>query len=210
MLFDQNVFINCPFDQDYHPILKATVFCLVYLEYKPLLSENINSAETRVDGIQELIAKAKYSIHDLSRMVSTKKNELARFNMPFELGMDIGCKRFGNKKHHGKCLLILDKEKYRYQKAISDLSGNDIAIHNDEPESAIRSVRNWLRKNEDQNIPSANKIWRLYNEFYGDFYQLMEDEEFSKKDINEMPWDEFFYYIENWIEGRKQYKSKQP
>jgi len=39
-------------------------------------------------------------------MESTKKNELARFNMPFELGIDIGCKRFGNADMNEKCLLI--------------------------------------------------------------------------------------------------------
>ena len=71
-----------------------------------MLSETINSADSWVDGIQDLISQAKYSIHDLSRMESTKKNELARFNMPFELGIDIGCKRFGNADMNEKCLLI--------------------------------------------------------------------------------------------------------
>lgn len=99
---------------------------LFYLGYNPLLSQTINSADSRVEGIQELISQAKYSIHDLSRMESTKKNELARFNMPFELGIDIGCKKFGDSDMNSKCLLILDKIKYRYQKSISDLSGNDI------------------------------------------------------------------------------------
>lgn len=99
---------------------------LFYLGYNPLLSQTINSADSRVEGIQELISQAKYSIHDLSRMESIKKNELARFNMTFELGIDIGCKKFGDSDMNSKCLLILDKIKYRYQKSISDLSGNDI------------------------------------------------------------------------------------
>src|SRR5680860_1258689 len=146
MAFENNIFINCPFDKQYNPLLKAIVFYIVYLDYKPLLSETINSAESRVNAILALINDAIYSIHDLSRMELTKENELARFNMPLELGMDIGCKSFGNASQNEKYFLIPDKVKYRYQKAISDISGNDISIHNAEPEKALRQVRNWARK----------------------------------------------------------------
>ncbi|MFD1615633.1 hypothetical protein [Gelatiniphilus marinus] len=103
MAFDKNIFINCPFDDKYKTLLKAIVFCIVYLNYKPLLSETNNSADSRVDGIINLISNSKYSIHDLSRLEASKKNELARFNMPFELGMDIGCKRFGSASQKEKC-----------------------------------------------------------------------------------------------------------
>tara|TARA_R110002049_G_scaffold285775_1_gene467297 strand:- start:1570 stop:2103 length:534 start_codon:yes stop_codon:yes gene_type:complete len=161
MAFENNIFINCPFDSKYKPILKAIIFCTVYLDYKPLLSETINSADSRVNGILDLISNSKYSIHDLSRMEASKKNELARFNMPFELGMDIGCKRFGSDSQKEKCFLILDKLKFRYQKSISDISGNDISIHNEEPEKALRQVRNWIRKIDGNHIDSPNKIWRL-------------------------------------------------
>lgn len=138
-------------------------------------------------------------------MQSSKKNELARFNMPFELGMDIGSKRFGNKNLVTKCLLILDKEKYRYQKVISDISGNDIANHDNAPEQALRQIRNWIRKIKGHQIDGASRIWRLYNEFNGDFFQIAEDNELSKEDIEEMPWDEFCHYVKEWVEGRKNF-----
>ena len=207
MSFENNIFINCPFDNEFKPILKTIIFGAVYLGYKPLLSETTNSAESRIAGIQNLISKAKYSIHDLSRMKSSEKNELARFNMPFELGIDIGCKRFGDGNMKQKCLLIFDKERFRYQKAISDLSGNDIEIHNNNPEDALRKFRNWIRKIKNTQIDSANKIWRLYNEFNGDFYQLAQEDELSKKDIEEMPLDEFCYYINEWKIGREKFNT---
>ncbi len=207
MSFEKNIFINCPFDNNYKPILKALVFGITYLGYIPKLSETIDSAETRIAGIQNLIGNAKYSIHDLSRMKSSKKNELSRFNMPFELGIDIGCKRFGNTNQNTKCFLILDQEKYRYQQAISDISGNDIAIHNNEPEKAIRQLRNWIRKIDSAQIASANKIWRLYNEFLADFYEIAHEDELSKEDIHEMPWDEYVFYIQQWISGRENFQS---
>lgn len=138
-------------------------------------------------------------------MESTKKNQLARFNMPFELGLDIGCKRFGDGKMKEKYLLILDKIKFRYQKSISDLAGNDIEIHHDDPQVAIRKFRNWIRKITGAKTDSANKIWRLYNEFNGDFYILARSEELSTMDIEEMPWDEFCVYIAEWLQGRQQF-----
>mgnify|MGYP001061533632 CR=1 FL=1 len=206
MAFENNIFINCPFDKEYNPILKVLVFGSIYLGYKPLLSETLNSAESRVEGIQDLISKAKYSIHDLSRMESSKKNELARFNMPFELGIDIGCRKFGNTNMNQKCLLIFDKIKYRYQKSISDLSGNDIEIHNDNPEIALRKFRNWIFKIKRDKIDSANKIWRLYNEFNGDFFEIAKSNELADADIEEMPGDEFCLHIAEWKTGRDNFK----
>ena len=54
--------------------------------------------------------------------------EYFRLNMPFELGIDVGCRLFRN-GCGGKQCLILEAERYRYQAAISDLSNSDIAIH---------------------------------------------------------------------------------
>lgn len=203
MSFEKNVFINCPFDKEYKPILKAVYFSILYLDYFPLLSETTDSSTSRVTIIQSLIEKAKYSIHDLSRMESSRKNELARFNMPFELGMDIGCKRYTGSPFNSKRLLILDKEKYRYQKAISDLSGNDIAVHDFKAEQAVRQIRNWIYKIQNSEIDSANKIWNIYNEFSGDFFEISEENELSQDDIDQMPWEEYGQYISNWLEKKR-------
>ncbi|UZO82078.1 hypothetical protein NBT05_06295 [Aquimarina sp. ERC-38] len=145
---------------------------------------------------------AKYSIHDLSRMESSKKNELARFNMPFELGLDIGCRYFGGSEMNTKCMLIFDKIKYRYQIALSDLSGNDIEVHQNDPVILLRKFRNWIAKLKGTKIESANKIWRLYNEFNSDFDEIIKEDELSKEDIDDMPWNEYFIYVSKWKEGR--------
>jgi len=126
--------------------------------------------------------------------------------MPFELGIDIGCKRFGAGEMNDKCFLILDKMKYRYQKSISDLSGNDIEIHHNDPEVALRKFRNWIWKIKGRKIDSANKIWRLYNEFTGDFFEIAKADELTSADIDDMPWDEFCLYISVWKEGRDNFK----
>jgi hypothetical protein len=85
----QTVFINCPFDEEYRPLFKAMVFCITFLDHFPTFSESISSLEFRLKNITELIRQARFGIHDLSRNTSTKEGEKARFNMPFELGLDL-------------------------------------------------------------------------------------------------------------------------
>jgi hypothetical protein len=202
MAFEKNVFLNCPFDQEYKLILKPLLFTLRSLGFYPKISETLDSGEARVKGIEKLIEDSKYSIHDLSRMQASAKNELARFNMPFELGLDLGCKRFKGGIHAEKRCLILDEEKYRYQKAISDLSGNDISFHGSEPENAVREVRNWFQKlNPSQKLPSAGHLWTTFNEFSADFYKIMQHEKFNEQDVEHMPWSEFYLYINEWLKG---------
>ena len=148
-----------------------------------------------------MIEKSKYSIHDLSRMEASKKGELARFNMPFELGMDFGCKRYKGGKHNDKKCLILDKERYRYHKAMSDISGSDISGHNNAPETAIRQVRNWLQKQQGEDEPAlliGSDIWTWYNEFEGNFEVYT-----NKSDRDQMPWNEYFNYIKAFLTGKR-------
>ena len=168
--FDTSAFINCPFDDDYLPLLRPILFTILYLDLRPrIASERFDSGETRISKICELIQESKYSIHDLSRMESAKENEIYRMNMPFELGIDIGCRLFaGNDKASKKCL-ILEAQKFRYQKALSDMASSDIKNHNNEPEQAVREIRNWFVEIRVPKAPSATRIWDDFNELMVDF-----------------------------------------
>jgi hypothetical protein len=66
-----------------------------------------------------LIQQSKVGIHDLSRIESADKEELYRLNMAFELGIDLGCRLFAEGEAKSKRLLVLEKERGRYQKALS-------------------------------------------------------------------------------------------
>jgi hypothetical protein len=83
----------------------------------------------------------KNGVHDLSRLKAERKGEFFRLNMPFELGLDVGCRIFGGAPFDTKKCLILEAERYRYQAAISDLSNSDIAVHGNEPAEACAAVR---------------------------------------------------------------------
>src|SRR6266487_6297312 len=108
MPFENNVFINCPFDEDYKPLLKSLIFTILYLKFEPKISQTISSSTIRINQIKKYIRDSKYSVHDLSRCKPMKKNDLPRFNMPYELGLDIGCSEYGGKKFAAKKDLILE------------------------------------------------------------------------------------------------------
>src|SRR5258708_13352335 len=64
--------------------------------------------------------------------------------MPLELGMFLGAQRFGAGRHKNKNCLILDREPFRYQQFLSDISGQDIAAHGGDATALIAKVRDWL------------------------------------------------------------------
>jgi len=68
-----------------------------------------------------LIDGCRYGIHDISRTEFDTVNQLSRFNMPLELGIFLGARRFGSGRHKSKNCLVLDREPYRYQKFMDTL-----------------------------------------------------------------------------------------
>src|SRR2546423_12202339 len=119
--FRSSVFINCPFDEDYKSLLRPMLFTLVYARLVPrLASEKSDSLEQRIEKILRLIKACKYSIHDLSRLKAEKAKEFFRLNMPFELGIDYGCRRTANNHLRTKRSLILEKKRDDIKKALSD------------------------------------------------------------------------------------------
>lgn len=199
--FEKNVFINCPFDDDYLPLLQPLLFTILYLDFNPrIATERSDSGEQRIDKICELIEISKYSIHDLSRLQSKKKKEFYRLNMPFELGIDYGCRKFAANHHKNKKFLILEKSRYDYAKALSDLSGVDIKNHEDDPIKMIRITRNWLAGFVNEKSTDAPAVvWKKFNLFMQNFAEERMAQGFSKDDIYEMPTSEFTGYIKQWL-----------
>lgn len=200
--FQKNVFINCPFDGDYRQLLLAVIFTVKRLGFIPRLTlEQANSGVTRIALILELIEASKFGIHDLSRLLSTDTNQPARMNMPFELGIDFGCKKFRKKPWCDKRLLILEKEKYRYQAALSDLSGSDIREHNDEPMKVIKAVRDWFVTEELNTGPSHTKIWYEFNDFTADLEESLDAAGHKPEGFGEVPISEVMAYMDPWIDA---------
>jgi hypothetical protein len=206
MVDAKNVFINCPFDNDYFPLLRSLLFTLIYMDFNPKISETADSGKVRIENIKDLMAVSMYSIHDLSRMEFVKKNEYPRFNMPFECGIDFGLKMSNEHNFGSKKFLILEKEPYRYQKAISDISGNDIKAHDNEPQNLVKGVRDWFRTTTGEKKVSYREIWLAYTTFFSDYEEILETDGLSPKDINALPFSDLIDIIKDWIIA---YQSKE-
>ena len=136
------MFINCPFDDEYAPMFDALVFAVYDCGFIARCTKEIGDATSaRIENILTLIDQCKYGIHDISRTEPSKGSGLPRFNMPLELGLFLGAARFGRRE---KRCLVLDRERYRYQQYVSDIAGQDIEAHRNDPHEAIRRVRDWL------------------------------------------------------------------
>lgn len=199
--FEKNIFINCPFDDDFRQLLVPLVFTIKYFDYIPKLAlEKANSGESRIDKIVSLIERSKFGIHDLSRIVSTSKDEHYRMNMPFELGVDYGCQKFKGGRWADKKILILEKERYRYQKALSDLSGSDIKNHDNDPIKIITAVRDWLVTEELSAGASGRKIWYKFIDFQTYLYERVIEED-GHESVDEVPIPEVIFHMSNWFKN---------
>jgi len=208
--FERNVFINCPFDDEYRPLLDALLFVVVFLGFNPkIASESSDSGELRINKICSLIRQSKYSIHDLSRLQSRKKNEFFRLNMPFELGIEYGCRAFSRGRLATKRCLILEKKRYDFMRALSDLSGVDIKSHDDDPFGVVREVRNWFVETVGlRTIESPTAVWYRFNSFSNDFYDERHRDGFSDEDLNRMPVPELVDFIRQWVRTKREKESQ--
>ncbi len=189
MNFQTNIFINCPFDNEYKPLLKALIFTSLYFRFEPKISTTASSSDSRITEIMKLIENSKYSIHDISRCEPLKSGEMPRFNMPYEMGIDIGCSVYGTKIQKTKQCLILEKVKNRYDTVISDISGQDIKEHNNNPKKAIEKVMEWFAANEAvpiKMIPGLSTIWKKYLECKAKIEIILLEDGFTKKEIKDL------------------------
>ena len=201
MSFDRSVFVNCPFEEEFYTILRPLLFTIIYLRLVPRIAlERLDSGEARISKIIELIQESKYAIHDLSRIKAAKAGEYFRLNMPFELGIDVGCRLFKDGECRNKKCLILVGEKYKYQAAISDLSNSDVAVHRNSAEEVVIEVRNWLSSSCGLKADGPTRIWGAFNEFMGKNYDELRARGFSEEDVNRLPVQELMESMKQWVQ----------
>lgn len=144
---------------------------------------------------------SKYSIHDISRCQAAEEGQHFRLNMPFELGIDYGCRKYFGNGREAKKILILEERQYRYQAALSDIAGWDIASHDANYEIAVRKVRNWLVAEAGAERMGASKILGAYADFQAWYYEKQLSMGFSDEDIQDYPTSELLRAMIDWIEA---------
>jgi hypothetical protein len=86
-----DVFINCPFDDDYRALFRAIIFAVIACGFRARCALEISDAATaRIEKIYKIISECGYGVHDISRTELDEVNQLPRFNMPLELGIFLG------------------------------------------------------------------------------------------------------------------------
>lgn len=198
----RSVFINCPFDDPYRPILRAMVFTIIVSGYHPRCAlDSTDGAEVRIAKIAAILGACDWGIHDLSR-VEVGPDGSPRFNMPMELGLHLGARLLGEKRHRRKRALVLDAEPHRYDRALSDISGQDAESHGNDPEAAIRCVRNWLSEHRRPNeppLPGAAALQADYRLFTHDLQELLTP---RRLDADDLTHSDFLFAVRDWIVTR--------
>ncbi|MGA9581009.1 MAG: hypothetical protein WBR13_03440 [Allosphingosinicella sp.] len=192
-----DVFINCPFDDLYAPLFRTLIFVIYACGFRPRSAREVDDgAQARLDKIYAIVGECRYGIHDLSRTELDEVNGLPRFNMPLELGIFLGAKRYGNAGQKEKRALILDLEQYRYQQFISDLAGSDIRAHGGESSGLLLETRNWLANVSRRKLPSGPRVAQTYERFLADLPALAAELGFDAADI---PYVDFERIVVGWL-----------
>jgi hypothetical protein len=200
LAYKNSVFLNVPFDRTYKPLLEAAVFAIYDCGFVArCASEDEDSSTVRVQKIYDLIAESKYGIHDISRAGLDHKNRLPRFNMPLELGLWLGAKQYGNKNDRTKRALVMDRIDNRFKIFCSDISGQDIRSHQNNPATVIQRVRNWLRNSPDyKNVvfPGPEKMVTRYAEFRAQLPTQCKDNGLNPKQLE---FNDYCILIVGWL-----------
>lgn len=152
-------------------------------------------------NICQLIRECSNGIHDISRTeVETQPYRLPRFNMPLELGLFPGAKRFGDRPSKKRCM-ILDRSPHRFHRFISDIGGQDIRAHDNSPRKAIRRVRDWLQSLPGKAaIPGGDKIWRDYRQFRRELPILAEEAQLSP---SQLTFIDYLLLANSWLQEHR-------
>jgi len=200
----KSVFINCPFDDGFKPILRAIVFTVISSGYYPRCAlDSTDGAEVRVSKIAAMIGECDWGIHDLSRIELDPTAGLPRFNMPLELGLHLGARLFGQGRHRRKRALILEAKSHRYDAALSDISGQDIEAHANDPVRAIRCVRDWLsehRSRDQPPLPGATAMASDYRLFQAEVGALLVPRRLDP--LDDLTHSDFLFAVRDWIATR--------
>jgi hypothetical protein len=203
--YERRVFVNCPFDEEYRPLFEALVFAVHDCGYIARCSlECDDASEVRIDKITKIIGDCMFGLHDISRTEADATTSLPRFNMPFELGLFFGAKRFGQEEQKLKTCLILDIERHRYQKFISDIAGQDIAAHDGDSATAISRVRDWLSNATPKSvrIPGGKAMAARYKIFRQELPKTCKRAHLS---VDELTFNDYVAEVEDWLEVNRQY-----
>jgi len=100
-------------------------------------------------------------------------------------------------RHRRKSLLIFDSEQYRFRKYVSDLAGQDMHQHGNNPRVAVTRVRGWLRAESDAPIRVGAAIYDRYQTFRRELPELCDN---VRLDVERLTFADFSYVVARWLQ----------
>jgi hypothetical protein len=195
--YASSVFVNCPFDADYTPLFRALIFTIELCGFHARCGLELDDAgTTRAEKLLDLIRGCRLGIHDISRTESNREH-LPRFNMPYEFGLFVGFKHAGGRVQQTKSVLVLDREPYRYQRFLSDIAGQDIKSHGNDPERLIATVRDWLQSQTARPIPGRVFTVRQFRRCKDETPALLAAVQKTEADLDNYP--DYYDLVVEWI-----------
>lgn len=150
-----SVFINCPFDHKFEPLFDAIILATVTCGFTPRSAIETGTVSVpRIDRIRDALFSSRFSIHDLSRCRGQGNANLARFNMPLELGFAMARKFVADGLGDSHDWLVLVPEGHEYLNFVSDLGAFDPKTHRGTAETIIPPVVNWLTTRPRAPVPA--------------------------------------------------------
>jgi hypothetical protein len=195
MAYVDHVFINCPFDNDYRPTFEALVFAVHDCGYVARCAWELNEGKLRLSEILRIIRECQHGIHDISRTEIDPTSKYPRFNMPLELGLFLGAREFGGKRHADKRCLILERNQYQAQVYCSDLGGQDVRAHEGDWRQAVGHTRDFLANARKVVIPSGERILTRYRKFRRELPAACRP---FKLSASKLPFFEFATFASEW------------
>ena len=204
MPYNTNVFINCPFDKEYNDLFLALVFVIQDSGFIPRCAlESSGTEANRLMKIAEIIKECRLGIHDISRVELSDSSNLPRFNMPFECGLFWGCMLYADGGKKSKKLLVIDSIEHRYKASLSDISGQDISVHQDSPKLLIEKVRSWLSQYSQERLPGGEAIWNHYQEFQADLPKICSSLNITPAElVTNAYFGDYVYAVAAWLKAK--------
>jgi hypothetical protein len=206
--YDRRVFINCPFDRDYLPLLQAISFAVIDCGFSPRLAIQEVNGRLRLEKMIDLMRNSRLAIHDISRLPSDP-GDLPRFNMPFECGVFVGMEESSAKRHREKQFLVLDATAHLHQRTMSDVAGLDPKIHGNDPRKAMDAVRHFLASElrgqnpRQESAPGGASIWRRYQRFLGELPSAVYHAKLTAAEILSFDYlSDLIELMADWIKAR--------
>jgi len=198
---NREVFINCPFDDQYKPLFYAAIFAILRSGFVPRSAlEEDNAGQNRFDKICKIIGECRLGVHDISRVELSGNPRLPRFNMPLELGLFLGACKFGGKKQKTKSCIVFERKEHLFRQYISDISGQDVKAHRGRHSELIKKLATWLRtQGRAPDVPGGAAIANEYSRFTDALPEICQE---SRLRPDELTFGDLVEIISNYIRAR--------